>query len=98
MKRLYRALSVSAFVTLTAVTAVTAQASSTAAPIVMPAKVALDGVTAKPALQTPFASATRPEDTKHMNVALMQNGCNDPAPWYQFSGIQALTCVLTGQW
>ncbi|MCW2292756.1 hypothetical protein M2262_002806 [Pseudomonas sp. BIGb0408] len=98
MKSLYRALGFSAIVTLTAMTAVTAQASASAAPIVMPAKVALESVPAKPAVQTPFASASRPEDAKHMEVALLQNGCSDPDPWYQFSGIQALTCLLSGQW
>lgn len=98
MKSLYRALSVGAFVTITAMTAVTAHASATDAPIVMSEKDTLEGVAAQADVQTPFASATRPEDGQRMEVALLQNGCNDPDPWYRFSGIQAMTCLLSGQW
>ncbi|GGK02754.1 hypothetical protein [Pseudomonas matsuisoli] len=42
------------------------------------------------------ASETLPADATH--VAIFVSGCNDPAPWYMFSGIEAATCLFSGQW
>ncbi|WP_165495948.1 hypothetical protein [Phytopseudomonas daroniae] len=30
--------------------------------------------------------------------ASMATSCADPRPWYTFSGIEALTCLFSGQW
>lgn len=34
-----------------------------------------------------------------VQTASFANGCNDPDyAWYEYSGIEALTCLLSGQW
>ena len=98
MKNLSRALAFSAGMALAGLTAISAHASATSTPLVAPPQASLDTTVDKPQLQTPFASASRVEDAGQVNVALLQSGCDDPDPWYMFSGIQAMTCLLSGQW
>ena len=43
------------------------------------------------------AADTRPD--KGPKLLPLANGCHDPEySWWEYSGIQALTCLLSGQW
>ena len=56
---------------------------------------AVDTVKAQPT--NLFASA---QDVQQSEVLLASTAtsCSDPRPWYRFSGIEALTCLFSGQW
>jgi acid phosphatase class B len=95
MKKLTQALAF-ACLTLTAATAV--QASATHAPIASPEAVIATNLATQATAPNPFPTVASAENTQPLNVALFQDSCQDPDPWYMFSGIQALTCIFSGQW
>ncbi|GAB3370586.1 hypothetical protein [Azotobacter armeniacus] len=54
----------------------------------------------QPQVSNVFASANNPSEglQRNMTVASLATSCADPQPWYMFSGIEALTCLFSGQW
>ncbi|SFB61560.1 hypothetical protein SAMN03159496_05844 [Rhizobium sp. NFR07] len=47
--------------------------------------------------QQPFANALN--NSAPVQTASFANGCDDPNyAWYEYSGIEALTCLFSGQW
>ncbi|WP_449126214.1 hypothetical protein [Pseudomonas viridiflava] len=96
MNKLTRWLAVSAVLSLTGITAV--QASTTPASVIVAEKSATDHVATTQTAPSPFVTVSQIESAQPLKVAIFQNSCQDPDPWYMFSGIQAMTCLLTGQW
>ncbi|WP_437883033.1 hypothetical protein [Pseudomonas sp. LRF_L74] len=103
MERFGKALLLSAAFTITSAAALSAQASS--AHSLSPASQAqsdlarlLSTDARTSAHPDVFASAQDSLHSKDTTIALFVSGCDDPAPWYVFSGIEALTCIFSGQW
>ncbi|WP_206214207.1 hypothetical protein, partial [Pseudomonas viridiflava] len=74
------------------------QASTTPASVIVAEKSATDHIAATQAAPSPFVTVSQIESVQPLKVAIFQDSCQDPDPWYMFSGIQAMTCLLTGQW
>ncbi|WP_162873823.1 hypothetical protein, partial [Pseudomonas viridiflava] len=84
MKKLTRWLAVSAVLSLTGITAV--QASTTRASVIVAEKSATDHVAATQAAPSPFVTVSQIESAQPLKVAILQTNCQDPDPWYMFSG------------
>lgn len=98
MNKIKQALCLSLSLTALGVATLPAQASVVRSPALVeaPAVVVGESQQTTPSVFAQVDSTS--VNTQGITVASMATSCADPRPWYRFSGIEALTCLFSGQW
>ncbi|PAU64798.1 hypothetical protein BZL41_08705 [Pseudomonas sp. PIC25] len=94
MNKIKQALCLSLSLTALGVATLPAQANVVRSPAQAETPVAV----VSESQQTAPSVFAQVESAQGVSVASLATSCDDPRPWYRFSGIEALTCLLSGQW